>query len=500
MNNTIKYISSIMLSSTLFISSCTDKFEDANTDTKSPLNVAPKYLLATAQTTLMNHNMKVDRQGNATAIQAQFLSESSYPSASIFKFNDGLENGYMNGYYNSALTLKKAQDLVDSDLGLSKEEKNGWALIIQTLKTFAFQNITDAFGPAMYTEALDLLNVTPGYDSQEVIYKDLLEKLYNVSSNVDTSISFNDSDMISQDIMYSGDLVKWQKFANSLLLRLAMRIADVEPTLSQEYFNKAVNENGGVFTSNEDNAIFQYKDAPNGSSWYQETTIDRFPNLVASNTIMDIQDASNDPRRDIYWRRPERGGLEFGKTTSSYWNYAYVSQNYAGYGTWNWGKADTPGVYMDYAEVQFFLSEAVVRGGYTVSGSAKDHYNNAIKASIEFQAGIVEWSQADIDIAVTDYLTEPTVNLDNASDKLKQIGREKWVALFFQGPEAWAEARRLDSPSMNIPEGESASDLPVRLLFSDREKIINSNNVANAITLLANGGDEYTTKLWWDVN
>ncbi|MCD8409248.1 SusD/RagB family nutrient-binding outer membrane lipoprotein [Tenacibaculum finnmarkense] len=506
MNNTIKYISGMILSSTLILTSCTDGFEEANFDKKSPITVAPKYLLATAQTQLMNHYMNVDGQTNATAVQAQFFSESAYPSASLFDFSDNLEDRYMQGYYTPTLALSQIQNSIKNTPTtiISEEEKKGWKLITTTLTAFAMQNATDANGPAMYSDAFNLENKTPKYDSQEAIYTSLLKDLYAASSGIDVSTSFSDSDMTSQDIIFQGDFSKWQKFANSIMLRLAMRISDVAPAISKEYFNKAVNENGGVFTSSADNAIFQYLTSPNGSAWYETSTISRFPELAGSNTIIDIQNATNDPRKSIYWGGSTNPGLEYGKTFSSYsgkgkWDFPYVNQNYAGVGYWSWGKQDTPGIFIDYAEVEFFLAEAVVRGGYAVTGTAKEHYNKAIEASINFQAGIVEWDQADIDTAVTDYLAETTVDFDNATDKLKQIGREKWVALFFQGPEAWAEARRLDSPIMNIPSKKTAADLPVRLKFSTNERIVNSSNINEATKLLGAGGDEYTTKLWWDV-
>ena len=84
--------------------------------------------------------------------------------------------------------------------------------------------------------------------------------------------------------------------------------------------------------------------------------------------------------------------------------------------------------------------------------------------------------------------------------KLVRNARQKWIALFLQGGEAWAEARRLDQPQFNVPPGKTDADIPMRLQFSSREWIINEANVKEAAAMLKGGKDDYTAKVWWDIN
>ncbi|CAL2088590.1 SusD/RagB family nutrient-binding outer membrane lipoprotein [Tenacibaculum sp. 190524A02b] len=492
--------------------SCTEDFDKTNTDTKSPEEVEPRFLLPTAQSFLMNHYVNHSVNSNVMFVQSQHFSQTSFSNESNFNFRDGLLNSYVGNYYNSIFQAIKIEEYIAkrTEAEISKEERAAWSLIVTTLKAFGMQHVTDANGPAIYREAFDIVGKkTPAYESQEDVYKGLMQELYTVSSNVDTSVSLG---LGAQDIIYKGDLSKWQKFANSILLRYAMRVSDVAPDLSKDYFNKAVNENGGVFASNADNALFQYIGTPNGSRLYESILTGWGIPVAPSNTIYDLQQANQDPRINIYWSSQpwgSSGGIVYGNT-GRWWDFSHINAAYAGYKTIEassyWaknhytGKQDAPGVYIDYAEVEFFLAEAAVRGGYAVSGSAKEHYDKAVEASIRFQAGIVDWAAADIDNAVSTYLALPSTNLDNATNKLAKIGEEKWVALFMQSPEAWAEARRLDSPTFNVPAGKTAADIPTRLIFSGREKIINGANVEKAKAMLKGGADTYTTKLWWDVN
>ncbi|CAL2106431.1 conserved hypothetical protein [Tenacibaculum sp. 190524A02b] len=504
-----------LLSGLLAVSiSCTEDFDKINIDTKSAEEVEPKFLLATAQVRLMNHYSNHSVNSNVTFVQAQHFSQTDFSDESNFSFRDGLLDSYISNYYRGVFQLAEINKYLASrsEAEVSKEEKSVWELITSTLRAFGIQQVTDANGPAILSEAFDINNQTPAYDSQESIYKALMEDLYQAASNVSTSTSLDLGGQGAQDVIYNGDVLKWQKFANSILLRLAMRVSDVAPDLSKDYFNKAVNENGGVFTSNADNALLTYIGTPNGSQLYENILTGWKIPVAPSNTIFDLQQANQDPRINIYWSSQpwgSTGGIVYGET-GSWWNFSHINAAYAGYKTIEassyWaknhytGKQDAPGVFIDYAEVEFFLAEAAVRGGYAVSGSAKEHYDKAVEASIRFQAGIVGWAAADIDNAVSTYLALPSTNLDNATNKLAKIGEEKWVALFMQSPEAWAEARRLDSPTFNVPAGKTAADIPTRLIFSGREKIINGANVEKAKAMLKGGADTYTTKLWWDVN
>lgn len=518
MKNKIIYL---LFGVTLIFSSCTKDFEELNKYPKSPEKVQAKYILPTAMGSIAFHYSDYSVNDNVMPVTSQHFAQTAYVDESRGIFRDALRDSYGGNYYTALSDLNNAKSIIEEELLADKAANDADAqgkynfkkLIITTLEVFSFQCITDAYGPAMYKEAFNLENLTPKYNSQQEIYEDLLTKL---ASAVDSSSNLID-DLGDQDIIYGGNTSAWAKFANSLMLRMAMRISDINPTLSVQYVNKAVNENGGVFTSNADNALYQYlSSSPNQHPIYNafKTRVE----IASSNTMIDIMKASNDPRlwEYIFWSP----GWDYGSSSYSLWEgqeYGSSSPNeywescYANkwlMGRWDAGKADFPAIFIDYAEVKFFLAEAVVRGGgYLITGTAKEHYDDAIEASIQFYASDATgwWPSGDAAVTtmVADFLVETEVDLDLAlttEDKLARIGTQKWVALFYQAPEAWAEARRLDAPTFNVPEGQVAADLPVRLKFSPREYIINQANVEAATSMLKGGSDEYTTKLWWDVN
>ncbi|MCG8581455.1 MAG: SusD/RagB family nutrient-binding outer membrane lipoprotein [Bacteroidales bacterium] len=504
--NMIKYLMSALLVVALF--ACTEDFESINDNTKSAKEVHPKYLLPTAQSIAMNHYFNCDVNDIVTGVLCQHFSQPSYADESNYNFRDGMLDRNIGEFYMALANLKEIRSYVDDsdDAVFSQEEKQGWNLIVTTLETFCFQNITDVNGPAIYSKGFDLVgDPTPSYDSQQDIYVDLMEKLsasITGVTNLDVDMKLGD-----QDIVFHGDISMWRKFANSMLLRLAMRVSDVDETLSRRYFAMAVDPaNGGVITSNDENALFTYHDSPSANSFFENVLDGWTPGVVASNTMYDIMASTADPRISMFFGGPwYYEGLPYGET-GTWWKFANINydliafKNYKNNGYWyGGGPEDLPGIFIDFAEVEFFLAEAAVRG-YADAGDAKTHYNNAIAASIQYYADFLEMEDVQDDIDA--YLASDVVDLDQATSpeaKIERIGREKWVALFLQGGEAWAEARRLDTPQFNVPPGKTVADIPMRLKFSSREWVINDANVQAAAALLNGGEDSYTARLWWDI-
>jgi len=142
---------------------------------------------------------------------------------------------------------------------------------------------------------------------------------------------------------------------------------------------------------------------------------------------------------------------------------------------------------MDYSEAEFYRAEAVERG-YAIPGTAAEHYNNAITASILYWGG----TQAE----ATAYLANPLVNYATAAGDWKQkIGTQKWIANFNRPYEAWTELRRLDFPKLTLPVA-AKSGFPTRLTYPDTEATTNGDNYTSAATAI--GGDKVETKLFWD--
>ena len=150
---------------------------------------------------------------------------------------------------------------------------------------------------------------------------------------------------------------------------------------------------------------------------------------------------------------------------------------------------DFPASLLDYSEVEFLLAEAIERG-YNVGATAAIHYNNAVTASV------VEWGGTEAD--ASSYLSQPSVNYTTATGTYKEkIGTQKWIALYNRGWDAWIEWRRLDYPQL-APAASALSDIPLRYPYPVNEQNVNRLNYEAASAAI--GGDNVTTKLWWDKN
>jgi hypothetical protein len=152
---------------------------------------------------------------------------------------------------------------------------------------------------------------------------------------------------------------------------------------------------------------------------------------------------------------------------------------------------DLEGVLFDYAEVEFLLAEAIERG-FTVPGTAAEHYANGIEASMEY------WGVSGSDI--TDYLAQPEVAYATADGDWKQkIGSQLWIAYYNRGYEGWTMWRRLDFEGLNVPAGLSEEDFPKRMTFPIEEATLNPTS-RNAAVELIGGSDDVQTRVFWDAN
>jgi hypothetical protein len=294
---------------------------------------------------------------------------------------------------------------------------------------------------------------------------------------------------IQGDAIYSGKIATWKKFVNSLRLRIALRIADQEPVLAKQVLTDIQTEGGAYFESNTDLAALIYQDSPNQNP--VSLTFDTRQDYRISKTIVDRLAALNDPRLPIYAQPTDDAphgyvGVPNGLLTGDANNLGLSKTSRPG----DYFRAPhAPAVIMSYAEVLFDLSEAVSRG--FITGDAADLYNKAVLASLD-QYGVN-------DATVTgNYLGQASVQYNPANYK-KSIGDQKWIALFGQGLEAFAEWRRLDYPQLApAVAGTLGGKMPVRFIYPGSEQSLNGVNYNKAVG--HQGADLLTTKLWFDKN
>ena len=287
-----------------------------------------------------------------------------------------------------------------------------------------------------------------------------------------------------KDIVYNGDISKWKKFANSLKLQMGVLLADVDVTKASSVVSAAITS--GVFTSADDNMKIRYDStSPYTNPVYAALVLSGRDDFVPTATMVNMMNSLNDPRRDDYFSLKDEAylGAPHG-VVNLYGNFSHVSEKIA-----NEPTLDAP--LMTYFEVEFLIAEAIERGFTT--GSAADHYDNAVEASILYWGG----TSAEVDSYISQASVDYTTSIGNYKQK---IGTQKWLALYNRGFEAWTEWRRLDFPVIAAPaDAETTNGLPpLRLTYPTVELSLNETNLKAAGTSI--GGDQMETKLFWDIN
>lgn len=431
-----------------------------------------------------------------TEFLAQHLAEVQYPDEDRYtRLNGGSTTGYFDQAYYTEL-----KDLTQAILkGKAANAPGTWgpATVFQI---WIFENLTDTWGDVPYTTALkgDSGNVTPTYDPQQQIYTSFFARLDSVSK----ALVGATNTLRNADPLYAGNLTEWQKFANSLRARLAMRIVNVDPTTARAQFEAAVNAPGGLMTSNSDIAEVSWPaDGIYDNPWsinFQTRDDHRI-----SDRLTGVMNPINDPRVAVYAQPAQSSGNYVGQpnglTSDSAGKWLNVASRpgtifmpqVTSYATFPSGTGpSTPSFIMTYAEVELLLAEAAERG-WTVPGTAASHYGKGIAASME------QWGLPASDTVA--YLAQPAVAYKGGASGLAQIAVQKWIALFSDGTQAWASWRRTCQPT-DIKAGPAAvsSTLPRRFQYSTTEISTNSDAVNAAIA--RQGADAFATRVWWDTN
>lgn len=480
-----KIIYSLFLFLAITVGSC--ELPD-NIDPKHATSVSPEVLFTQSEIALVNILTDVNVNRNISRLLVQYQSEVTYTTESRYNFSDRQipDNFSGNIYRGTLMNLKDLKERINTKActpSYPAEQKKNELAIANVWEIYAYHVLIDQFGNIPYSEALmGAENSRPKYDDALTVYQDLITRLTNAISDMDENYSaFGEA-----DILYGGNVLLWKKFASSLKLRIALRLADVPAVNSDLLVSQAITS--GVFTDQSESAIFHFKGvAPYVSPYYQAFVLDARKDFCPSNTLVDLMNSLNDPRRAIWFTEYPVGsgtykGLPYGKRgASSYSKFSHFASSILYDPTY-------PTILCDYVEVEFLLAEAAERGLGGVTGPAS-HYNNAIRASMRY------WGVSTTD--ANNYLSQADVNYATAPGDYKQkIGTQKWLALFDRGIEAWAEWRRLDYPILNVPEGMTYEDIPVRMPYPFNENKMNKVNYEEAASAI--GGDSPNTKLFWD--
>jgi len=474
MRNINKIISSLLL--LLFVTACTDDFEEINTDPNQPTAVPAENLFTQAQFALADRMWGRAMNFEFGMLMVQHFSQNEYAEDSRYNQQPSSFNASWQSFYAGGLIdLEEAKTITENNEGLSDAVRNNRLAQIAIMRVWALQIVTDVWGDVPYSQAFNPEEFpNPAYDGQESIYNGLVAELDAAIGQINTA----EAGFGSGDIIYGGDMALWGKFANSIKLKLGMRMSNANSGAAATIVSEALNSSLGVISSNDESAEFTFDADQRIANPFFVDAITR-DDFCVSEILVSSLENNNDPRLAEYAKPNQFGdivGLPYGLTDAASFQLKSISSRPAD----DIREATAPAKLMTYAEVEFFRAEAAAR---SIAGSgAAAAYNNAVEASM------MDWGLSSSDAA--SYLAA------NPYNGMSSIAYEKWVALYTQGLEAWAESRRLgfDDSFLPIPEAAVISDIPVRALYPTVEAEANTEN------LEAVGFNNMTTNMWWDAN
>ncbi|MEO6733935.1 MAG: SusD/RagB family nutrient-binding outer membrane lipoprotein [Ferruginibacter sp.] len=446
------------------------------------------------------------------------------------------ENGQFGDLFETIYSIHLKELVQMLDLVKKDPEMINYHAIGSIWRVYVLHRATDIYGDVPYSEAgLGFINGTfkPKYDKQSDIYPMMLAELQTAIGQLDAAKpTFG-----SADIIYSGNIAKWKTFAYSLMLRLGMRMSNVDAVKSKEWVQKAIA--GGVMKSNSD--IAKVNHAPGSTNTENrdaaELKRESFPEsnqgkgpVKLGKTLIDLLQSYNDPRLPFYatlWEgnilanqaaklpvttNPAlQKGLPNGydattiKQVIPIWNTNMLA-DYSEPNTGTIASLSAPSVILSYSEVEFLLAEASLRGWD--ASPAGTHYNAAITASMKstsiypspvlFPGGSnFAISQPSIDA----YMAAHPLSGIGLDAQMEQIHTQFYLAhfMYYDNFEAFSNQRRTGYPKLtppNYPGNFTGGKMLVRLRYPISEASLNKANYEAAIA--NQGPDLYTTPVWWD--
>lgn len=461
----------------LLIGSCRKDLTSLNVDPKNPTTVPPAALFTNAQRELSDLLATSDVNTNIFWLIVQYWQETTYTDESKYDIvTRQIPRQLWDGLYRDIIMdFGEAKRLIPTAEPNAAVQKNQLA-ITEIMEVQSWYYLVTTFGDVPYSEALDINNTAPKYDNQQTIYNSLITRLDDAIASLNTSEGSGSYG--ASDIIYGGDPAMWKKYANSLKLKMALTIADVDETKAKTMAEAAVQ--GGVFESNNDNGKFTYTgEQPFANPLYEELVVEGRKDYVAATTFVNALNATSDLRRSKYLTTDASGGFSGlpPGVGGGFAAYSKPSETIT--------DANFKTTFLDYSEVEFMLAEAKSRN-FNVPGTAEQHYRNGVTASFE------DWGFSAAQ--ATSYLGAAGVAFDPTNWK-KSIGAQKWFAMYVRPWDSWIEVRRLDNPALPLASG-ATSGFPVRFTYPVPEQNVNKTNYTAASAAI--GGDKVETKLFWD--
>lgn len=524
MNNIFNRISLIAVAAAALSvgTGCTKDFEEINTNPNNmsegmatPYNMLEYLLYEPAQ-----WNDRYSMVWNGELVQYQTYTTTAAKQIHIYKLTDSEFSTAWNNYGRFALNARHMYHLAE------RTKDNACKAIAMTLEVMQIANQVSLFGDIPYSEAFGLRegtnNSQPKFDTQKEVFEQMIAKLdsaNNIYRGKQGALNFQYPGL---DGMYHGDMKKWQKFNNSLKLRLLCRVSGRPEMNVGKQMQAMVNDNNKwpIFSSNDDNATVTYTGiAPYVNYYYDKNVVYTSLNdhrltrhmrkmLVVIDDLGD--DMYADPRIGVMFRMNNtsynENGNWLGAISGGTPDVTYVQGRGTAYFNYDLYLIPTnPTTFMDYAEVQFILAEAAQRG--LIAGGenkAKEYYYAGVNASLERWADLSQQLKSPVvldDKTRNDALESELIAWNEWDNKLELIGNQKYVALFMIGMEAFHEIHRTGYPTLTIGTGTVYNDFqfPTRFCYPPTTIASNYNNCNEALKRMGSDilHNNMHVNLWW---
>jgi len=535
------------------LTSCQRDLLSLNENVKAPSVLPSETLLAMGQERFFYSTFTGSVNFNNYRFFVQQWAETTYTDETNYDLvtRNQPRNHWNRMYVNSLNNYEQAKKNLPSEAVLSEAERTNKMATLEISQIVVWENLVDTYGNVPYFDALQAAdgNFAPKYDDAKAIYADLLKRIDAVVAKIDAGAS----GYSTGDLVYGGNMTSWKHLANSVKLRLALNLADVDPATSKAAAEAAVAS--GVIASAQESYSLNFAGGTYNNPIYDDLEASGRNDFVPTELLVNLMNNNNDPRRHAYFTEnvaqstvekvsttPE--GIQIVDMAEAVANakvgqqvYKFedkkgqVDDKYTLVGTVSAINGDkvslinTKGAFVAGDTIAFGYYEGGVFGALNPFNS-KTHVSPTFlqKTAPATYLGYVEVLFMKAEAAARGYnvggtavelynnavLTSMSLNkVDdadaaaylaahpyNAANWKKSIGEEAWVALYESPFAAWTFARRLDYPKFVNPTNSKLEGVPVRMPYSDQEYVLNKANVTAAATAI--GGDKATTHLFWD--
>lgn len=537
------------------LTSCQRDLTSLNDDPKHPSVLLSKSLLATGQYQSSYYMQTGSVNFNNYRFFVQQWAETTYIDETNYDLvtRNQPRNHFNRMYVYSLNNFEQGKKNLALETNTTSVGNNKWATL-EISQLFVWENIVDTYGDVPYFEALNAAEgqFAPKYDDAKVIYADLLKRVDAVVAKIDESSNGYEEG----DVIYYGNMTKWKHFANSIKLRLAMNLADVDPATSKAAAESAIAS--GVISSDDESYTFKFDSGTFTNPIFDDLVASGRNDFVPTELVVNTMAANKDPRRHNYFAENmatahvesqtstateqtltvdevpatvtvgmrvysytmggsnnEESKFYYGKIVSITGEDVVIllnnpkvkagSGSFVGFEYYKGGVFGSKNPFGSRTHTNYYAKQGAAPASllsytevlFLKAEAAARGYNVGGSASSLYNDAL-RASLAENGVLDTEIEEFVIANPYDASNWKKSIGTQAWVALYNRAFAAWNFTRRLDYPALVKPANSKIDGVPTRMPYSDQEYVLNGTNVKAAAAKI--GGDKAITKLFWDVN